>query len=46
MTNEQLRMQMLAGIITEGEYATAINQEVENTEKDEIVNFDDEVIQE
>ncbi len=36
MDKETLRMQMLSGIITEGEYATAINQEVENTEKDSL----------
>jgi hypothetical protein len=29
-------MQMLAGVITESEYAAAINQEVENTEKDSL----------
>ena len=36
MDKETLRMQMLSGIITEGEYAAAINQEVENTEKDSL----------
>jgi len=36
MDKETLRMQMLSGIITEGEYATAINQEIENTEKDSL----------
>jgi hypothetical protein len=36
MDKEILRMQMLAGVITEGEYAAAINQEVENTEKDSL----------
>ncbi len=36
MDKETLRMQMLAGVITEGEYAAAINQEVENTEKDSL----------
>ena len=34
MTKETLRMQMLSGIITESEYAAAINQEIEETEKD------------
>jgi hypothetical protein len=36
MDKETLRMQMLSGIITEGEYAAAINQEIENTEKDSL----------
>jgi len=36
MDKETLRMQMLAGVITEGEYAAAINQEIENTEKDSL----------
>jgi hypothetical protein len=36
MDKETLRMQMLSGIITEGEYAAAINQEVENTDKDSL----------
>jgi hypothetical protein len=36
MDKETLRMQMLAGVITEGQYAAAINQEVENTEKDSL----------
>jgi len=36
MNKETLRMQMLSGIITEGEYAAAINQEVEETEKDSL----------
>ena len=36
MNKETLRMQMLAGVITEGEYATAINKEVEETEKDSL----------
>jgi hypothetical protein len=36
MNKETLRMQMLAGIITEGEYAAFINQEFENTEKDSL----------
>ena len=36
MTQEQLRMQMLAGVITDSEYAAAINQEIENTEKDSL----------
>jgi hypothetical protein len=33
MDKETLRMQMLAGVITEGEYVAAINKEVEETEK-------------
>ena len=33
MTNEQLRMQMLAGVITESEYKAAINKEIEEAEK-------------
>jgi hypothetical protein len=36
MTKETLRMQMLSGIITESEYAAAINQEIEETEKDSL----------
>ena len=36
MDKETLRMQMLSGIITESEYAAAINQEVEETEKDSL----------
>jgi len=36
MDKETLRMQMLSGIITESEYAAAINQEIENTEKDSL----------
>jgi hypothetical protein len=36
MTNENLRMQMLAGVITEGEYTAIINQEIEDTEKDSL----------
>ena len=36
MDKETLRMQMLAGVITEGEYAATINQEVEETEKDSL----------
>ena len=36
MDKETLRMQMLAGVITESEYAAAINQEIENTEKDSL----------
>lgn len=36
MDKETLRMQMLAGVITEGEYAAAINQEVEENEKDSL----------
>lgn len=33
MTNETLRMQMLAGVITEGEYAAIINKEIEEADK-------------
>jgi hypothetical protein len=33
MTNETLRMQMLAGVITEGEYTAIINKEIEEEEK-------------
>ena len=33
MTNETLRMQMLAGVITESEYKAAINKEIEEAEK-------------
>jgi hypothetical protein len=33
MTKEQLRMQMLAGIITESEYQAVINKEVEEADK-------------
>jgi hypothetical protein len=33
MTNETLRMQMLAGVITEGEYKAIINKEIEDAEK-------------
>ena len=33
MTHEQLRMQMLAGVITEGEYKAIINKEIEEEEK-------------
>jgi hypothetical protein len=33
MTNEQLRMQMLAGVITEGEYAAIINKQIEKADK-------------
>ena len=36
MTNETLRMQMLAGVITESEYIAAINQETEDTQKDSL----------
>ena len=36
LTQSELRMQMLAGVITEGQYVAAINQEVENTEKDSL----------
>lgn len=33
MTNEQLRMQMLAGVITESEYTAVINKEIEDEDK-------------
>jgi len=33
MTHEQLRMQMLSGIITEGEYKAIINKKIEEEEK-------------
>jgi hypothetical protein len=33
MTKEQLRMQMLAGVITESEYAAVINKEIEDEDK-------------
>jgi hypothetical protein len=33
MTQETLRMQMLAGVITEGEYKAIINKEIEDAEK-------------
>ena len=33
MTHETLRMQMLAGVITEGEYKAIINKEIEEEEK-------------
>ena len=33
MTNEQLRMQMLAGVITEGEYRAVINKEIIEEDK-------------
>jgi hypothetical protein len=36
MNKETLRMQMLSGIITESEYAAAINQEIKETEKDSL----------
>jgi hypothetical protein len=36
MDKETLRMQMLAGVITEGEYVAAINKEVEETEKNSL----------
>jgi len=36
LTQSELRMQMLAGVITEGQYVAAINQEIENTEKDSL----------
>jgi len=36
MTNEQLRMQMLAGVITEGEYAAIINKQIEEADKESL----------
>ena len=36
LTQSELRMQLLAGVITEGQYVAAINQEIENTEKDSL----------
>ena len=33
MNKETLRMQMLAGVITEGEYAAIINKEIEEADK-------------
>ncbi len=33
MTQETLRMQMLAGVITENEYKAIINKEIEDAEK-------------
>ena len=33
MNKETLRMQMLAGVITEGEYKAIINKEIEEEEK-------------
>jgi hypothetical protein len=40
MTNEQLRMQMLSGIITEGEYKLRLNEDLDSLKKklqDEII---------
>jgi hypothetical protein len=36
MTNEQLRMQMLAGVITESEYRAVINKEIEEADKESL----------
>jgi len=36
MTNENLRMQMLAGVITEGEYTAVINKQIEEADKDSL----------
>jgi len=36
LTQSELRMQMLAGVITESEYKAIVNQEVENAEKDSL----------
>ena len=33
MDKEQLRMQMLAGVITESEYTAVINKEIEDEDK-------------
>jgi len=45
MTQEQLRMQMLAGIITEGQYKAILNENESFTPDDEIKSFtpDDEI---
>ena len=36
MTNEQLRMQMLAGVITESEYTAVINKQIEEADKESL----------
>jgi hypothetical protein len=36
MTNEQLRMQMLAGVITESEYRAVINKQIEDEDKESL----------
>jgi hypothetical protein len=36
MTNEQLRMQMLAGVITESEYRAVINKQIEEADKESL----------
>jgi hypothetical protein len=36
MTNEQLRMQMLAGVITESEYTAIINKQIEEADKESL----------
>jgi hypothetical protein len=36
MTNEQLRMQMLAGVITESEYIAVINKQIEEADKESL----------
>jgi hypothetical protein len=36
MTNENLRMQMLAGVITEGEYTAVINKQIEEADKESL----------
>jgi hypothetical protein len=38
MTQEQLRMQMLAGIITEGQYKAKLNEEVSDDVKQYLNN--------
>jgi hypothetical protein len=36
MTKEQLRMQMLAGVITESEYTAVINKQIEEADKESL----------
>jgi hypothetical protein len=36
MTNEQLRMQMLAGVITESEYAAVTNKQIEEADRESL----------
>jgi hypothetical protein len=40
MTQEQLRMQMLAGIITEGQYKAMLNENIKYTEDEASKLFD------
>jgi hypothetical protein len=42
MTQEQLRMQMLAGIITESEYKATLNENLTSDEFEEIVDRHEE----